>query len=311
MTRVMVANALGGSQHHLRSLFALAALCAVLFVAVYVVFVRTAWGQQLDDAVLAGRGHQPPDVVHGVLDLLATIDLGSLLVAGLAIAALGYRRGQVRLTVTASSVIVGAIFSAEALKRVVLTRPALLGGPDPFGMQNSLPSGHATVAMALAMALLLAVPSLSRRRMAVITGAYAIAIGSAAITAGWHRPSDVVAAYLLATVWASAAATRLVASPCSPVREPGNRHRAVALNGGSSARGIILLAIALGGLVTMLVVVGWNDLAKVQITAAYAAGLGGPAAVAVGLLTTLSRLLGSDGGHAAMPGGVGATSSLL
>ena len=278
-----------------RALLGLAVLSAALFGAVYLVFVQTAWGQSLDDAALAGRGRQPPDVVHGVLDLLATIDLGSLLVAIAAIAALGYRRGRRRLAIVAGSVIVGSVVSAEALKRFLLTRPALLDSPDPFGTQNSLPSGHATVAMVIAMALVLVVPPPSRRRIAFIAGTYAIAIGGAAITAGWHRPSDVAAAYLLVTVWATVAAASILARSSAPVGQPRERPSANGSRGDLSVRGIVLLAATLVGLVAVLVVIGWPDLVRVQFTVAYVVGVGGPAALGFGLLVAWCRLLVHQG----------------
>jgi membrane-associated phospholipid phosphatase len=274
-----------------RGLLTLAVFSAGLFVAVYLVFVQTAWGQRLDDAALAGRGRLPPPVIRGVLDLLATIDLGSLLVALVAIVALGSRRGHVRLAVAAGGVIVGATVSAEWLKRIILTRPALLASPDPFGTGNSLPSGHATVAMSLAMALLFVASPGARRRIALIGGAYAVAIGAAAITAGWHRPSDVVAAYCLVTVWAAVTAAILIARP-GGLPGPQRARKSIAADGGDvSARGSVSLAAALAVLFALLVVFGWRDLSTVQFTAAYAAGVSGPALVGIGLVATFRRLL--------------------
>ena len=188
-----------------RRLLGLAMISALLVAVVYLVFVRTAEGQRLDDAALGGRGRRPPEVVHGALDLLVTVDAGSLVVAALAVAAVGYRQGRLDLAAAAGGVILGATATTELLKRVVLGRPALLDRPDPFGAQNSLPSGHAAVALAVAAALVLAVPPAARTVVALIGGAYALAVGAATITAGWHRPSDVVAAVLVVLAWGAVA----------------------------------------------------------------------------------------------------------
>ncbi len=289
----------GNARRRGGSLLALAAFSAALFVAVYLVFVRTDWGQRLDDAALAGRGRQPPQVVHGVLDLLATIDLGSLVVALLAIIAVAYRYGRGRRAVAAGLVVLGAVVSAEALKRLVLGRPMLLDHPDPFGARNSLPSGHAAVAMAVAMALVLAMPSASRGPVAVITGTYAVAVGGAAITAGWHRPSDVVAAYLVVTVWAAAAAAGLARVPGTegtpvPEARPDDRRLPRGGDRWPTSR-LALLGAALAGLLAILIARGWGDLADAVPDGAYAVGVAGSVASGLVLLATFTRLLcGAD-----------------
>ena len=283
----------GDPPRRVRGLLGLAGLSAALFLVVYLVFVRTARGQRLDDAALAGRGRRPPEVVHGVLDLLATIDLGSLAVALLAIVAVAYRYGRWRLAAAAGLVVLGAVGSAELLKRVVLGRPALLDHPDPFGTGNSLPSGHAAVAMAVAMALVLAVPPTSRRAVAAVGGAYAVAVGGAAITAGWHRPSDVVAAYLVVTVWAAATAaglTVLSGAEGAPIpRERPDDRRSRADRWPVSR--LALLGAALAGLLALLVARGWDDLADAVPDAAYVVGVAGSVTSGIVLLTAFTRLL--------------------
>ena len=71
----------------------------------------------------------------------------------------------------------------------------------PVGPE-ALPSGHATAAMSLAMAGVLAAPRRGRLAAAVIGSALALGVGAAVIVVHWHYPSDVVAGYLLATGWA-------------------------------------------------------------------------------------------------------------
>jgi hypothetical protein len=110
-----------------------AGLSAAFCAADYLLFVRTAWGQRLDDAALAGRGSLPPLLLQGVLNLLGTIQLGTVGVALVAVTALGTRRGGWPLGIAAGGIIGGAVATVEALKRTVLSRPALLGAPDPSG----------------------------------------------------------------------------------------------------------------------------------------------------------------------------------
>ena len=57
--------------------------------------------------------------------------------------------------------------------------------------------------MSLAFALVLVVPRSVRGVVALCALAYPIAVGAAVVSAGWHRPSDVYAAYLVVFVWAT------------------------------------------------------------------------------------------------------------
>jgi hypothetical protein len=91
--------------------------------------------------------------------------------------------------------------TTEALK-VVLAHPRL----DPaLGVHQlgaaAFPSGHATGAMALALAaVLVAAPRL--RPLAVAVGAaYAIAVSTSILVLGWHFPSDVFGGMLVASFY--------------------------------------------------------------------------------------------------------------
>ena len=106
--------------------------------------------------------------------------------------------------------IIGANVTTQLLKTELLNRPDLLHRPDA-ATTPSFPSGHATVAMSLALGLLLVVPA----RLRIVAGGigitYAVLIGAATLTAGWHRPSDVVAAYLVTTTWVAFIAGWIIA----------------------------------------------------------------------------------------------------
>jgi len=110
-------------------------------------------------------------------------------------------RRRVGLSLVAAAVIVGAVCTTEVLKHWVLERPDLILRPL---YRNSFPSGHATVAFSVGVAATLVVPPRLRRPAALLAVLYAGGIGVAVVAAGWHRPSDVVGAYLATTAWAAA-----------------------------------------------------------------------------------------------------------
>ena len=96
-----------------------------------------------------------------------------------------------------------APLSAELLK------PLLAHSHDQLGPRHitsaSWPSGHATAALALAWCALLVAAPAHRRLVAIVGGAFALAVGAALLLLAWHMPSDVVGGYLLATFWAALA----------------------------------------------------------------------------------------------------------
>ena len=146
----------------------------VLFVVLYLVAVETAWGQRAGNAALAGRHNRPPDLIDTSLDLLATISVLSLALAGGAICLIGLIRGGWRLGFGVGTVILFSNITTQVLKNDVLTRPFLVAEGDIFGWGNSLPSGHATVAMSLVVGLALVLPPQYRWLGVIPTTFYAI-----------------------------------------------------------------------------------------------------------------------------------------
>lgn len=186
----------------------LAAACAAGVVAVYAAAVRTEAGQRADDAVRGGLSRdEAPAVYDATSDLLATISVSSLALLGLAIMALALLRGRPGLALGAGALVLGANVTTQVLKRE-LPRPDLLGAGGPGG---SYPSGHVTVAVSLAAALVLVAPPAARWGAAAIGAVYAGGVGVAVIALDWHRPSDVLGAQLVAVGWAGLAAAALAA----------------------------------------------------------------------------------------------------
>jgi membrane-associated phospholipid phosphatase len=187
-------------------LLTLAAACVVALVVLYALTVHTSVGQHLDNDALLGRS-QNPRVQRATNHLLHTLDVFSLALIGGAIVLGAIARARLRLALGATALILGAIAITEGLKHA-LPRPALLH-PDPLPLP-SFPSGHTTVAVSLALALLLVVPVRWRGPTAVAGALYGAAVGAATVTAAWHRPSDVVGAFLVTTGWAAAVGAVLV-----------------------------------------------------------------------------------------------------
>ena len=173
-----------------RQLLALAGACAVGAVVLQVLAVRTADGQRLDDAA---RGNlspgSPSAVVNATSNLLDTISASSLLLLGAGIMAIALLRGRPLLAVGAGVVVLGANLTTQWLKGA-LGRPDLVNGLGAHA--GRFPSGHVTVAMSLAMALVLVAPPVLRWVAAALGSVYAIGVGVAVILLDWHRPSEVI-----------------------------------------------------------------------------------------------------------------------
>jgi len=271
-----------------RLLAGIAAACVVLLGILYVFAVRTSWGQRLGDAALGGRVVERPRVQHAMRELLDTISISSIALLGLGIVAIALFRGRFHLAVAAGAVIVGSNVTTQLLKKAVLTRPALIASSAlPDG--NSFPSGHATVAMSLALAFVLVVPTRLRGVAALFGVAYSTLVGMAVLGAGWHRPSDAVGAYLVVTAWAAAATGVLVLRHGD--REVGRARRPGPIVMPMLAIvGVLALAAAFVLLAGLLLALHRGRLEAVDVDLAY---LTGSAAIAGAGLLLVAVLLGA------------------
>ena len=172
--------------------------CAVLFVVIYVVAVRTGIGQRLDVRAFQVLYSLAPE---GTVPLFTLFSRGVVivvlasLVTVLAVAAVG--RGAWR-AVLASVVIVGVTAVVTTfLRDDVLSRPRLNDEAFP---QNSMPSAHASVACALVVTAVILWP---RRRPWWLANAAVVVVLLAClgnVLGQAHRFSDVVASVLLVGV---------------------------------------------------------------------------------------------------------------
>lgn len=176
-----------------------ASVAAGLLAVVYVIFVRTEWGQHFDDIAFDGREVEDPEITRATDELLQRVTRSSLVLLTGAIVLFALARRRWRLALVAGASITGAVVTTEILKLHLLTRPDLDGiaGID----QNSFPSGHATIGMALSLGLVMVSPHRWRWLSTLAALVVSMVFGVGVLASGWHRPSDTFGAYLVCVVW--------------------------------------------------------------------------------------------------------------
>jgi membrane-associated phospholipid phosphatase len=226
-------------------LLLLTVACALAFLALYRTSVLSLRGQQADESALRGADIGRSHLADGVLAVLDVVSVAGLLGATLTIGFIALARRRVAVAVAASLLVVGANVSAQLLKKV-LERPDVgLDSIAPATL-NSFPSGHTTAAASVAVALVLVVPAAVRGLTALLGAAYAALTGVATLSAGWHRPSDAVASFLLVGVWAGLAGIAVMASERPAPAEPAESHpRSTAALAGVAAALLVVGALAL------------------------------------------------------------------
>lgn len=196
-----------------RGLLAGALAAAIGVALLYAVFVANPLGQHLDTAAMRAvmaRAAAVRGEASAVLDTVSARTVAIGLVSA-ALIALLRRRG--RLAVAAIGVALGSLLVTELLK-ISLTRPFAA-----LGESNSLPSGHVTAAAGVVAALLLVVAPRWRVLVGVVGTAWVAAVCAAVVIAGWHRPSDVLAALLVVAGSAAIAQAALPAASIPPAAD--------------------------------------------------------------------------------------------
>ncbi|HZN74759.1 MAG TPA: phosphatase PAP2 family protein [Micromonosporaceae bacterium] len=178
-------------------------------VAVWWFFVRSAHGQQLDTVALAGNRIGQTRVENPVDTVLNTVSVLSLVIATAVIGFIALIRRRVAVAFGVMLLIVGANLTTQLLKEVI-DRPQLGIDLPRAAAGNSLPSGHTTTAASVTVALLLVLPAGIRGAGGMLGALVAAVVGIATLSAGWHRPSDAVAALLIVGVWACASGLCIV-----------------------------------------------------------------------------------------------------
>ncbi|TNH26534.1 phosphatase PAP2 family protein [Micromonospora orduensis] len=276
-------------------LVVLALVQAAAFLAVWRVAVHTEIGQWVDTVALTGN-RIGQDRIDGPVDrILNAMSVVSLVAATAVIGFIALIRGRIALAITATLLIAGANVSTQLLK-YGLNRPDYGLDPERAAVGNSLPSGHTAVAASVAVALVLVLPRKVRAVGAFLGASYAALAGVATLSAGWHRPSDAVAAYLVVGVWAALAGLLLLITQREQAEvAPGDAHRIAALVlGVAGVLALIACGLALSWLVDLRGT-GPDELNRRPLFVGYAgsaAGIAGTMAVVMALvLTVVHRLV--------------------
>lgn len=242
-----------------RSRAALAALAGFAAAGLtYYVFVLTAAGQRVDQTAHDGSEFGRGRLTQLARPVLEVVSVGFIVAVLAATITVAFLRRRWRLTLQVAIVLGGANLATQILKKVLLPRPDL-GVRGEFGIpaDNSLPSGHTTVAAAAMIAVLLVVPRRMRGAVAIGGVAYVAATGVSTLIGGWHRPSDVVAAVFL-TFAVGALAIALVPEP-QPVWSGEMARDGVGERGPAAA---LALGAALAGLASAWALVStWSSVA--------------------------------------------------
>jgi membrane-associated phospholipid phosphatase len=279
--------------------FAVGAACAAAFVALAQFYVRTEHGQRLDTIALTGNSIGQARIDELVNTVLNAMSLASLAVATAVLAFIALIRGRKGLALMVLLLIAGSNLTTQVLKSVI-SRPNLGIDIERAAAGNSLPSGHTTVAAAVAVALVLVLPPRTRAVGAFLAAGYTALAGVATLSAGWHRPSDAMAALLVVGGWTAAVSFLLV---LAQRREDFVRHRdahpvatAVLVVAGIGLLGVAAVAIQLTEQVRDF---DPEELSRRRLFAAYAggaAGIAGTASFLVGLLLmTVHRVVPQRG----------------
>lgn len=168
--------------------------CMAGLAATYYYFVRTTTGQFIDESALveAVDIHGPAGkVTTRFLDWLPTI---SLVMAAVVVLFVTVIHRRWRAAGIALAACVAANIATQVLKQLLPVRPDR--GVETLEL-NSLPSGHTTLAASAAAAVFLMASPRWRPLAGFVGGSFAIASGMSTLVNQWHRPADVVAAFLL------------------------------------------------------------------------------------------------------------------
>ena len=165
--------------------------------AVWLAFVRTITGQQYDEIVWSSFSRFIPQALRQVtlffVSNYVTIAFVVLICLASFITALVRKRWEL----FAQLVVFGLVcLVGWGLKRV-LPRPHL--ARQMAAPANSSPSGHSVAAMAAALMLIMAVGLAWRWVASLIGWAFALLVGCSVVYGKWHRPSDVLVAFLFVT----------------------------------------------------------------------------------------------------------------
>ena len=181
----------------------MAAGCAALFVLVLAAAYEWDAGRSLDLRGLTGFMSADDGWRETLATWLAQLgDPPAVALMTLGLAAFAAARGRPRVAFAVLLLVALTSISSQSLKPLLAHPREQAPGLDFTLGPEAFPSGHATAAMSLALAAVLAAPRRARKAAALLGALLALAVGASVVAGGWHFPSDVVGGYLLASGWA-------------------------------------------------------------------------------------------------------------
>lgn len=182
----------------------------LLFLLLAIVGLFTKPGQAADQLVLdvAMRGQDSIEWLTKTLTQSVSM-VTVAVVAAIAMLIAAFRQ-RFALAARAGVMVLGANLMTQVLKSFLISRPYYGIG---FDLPNSFPSGHTTVLMSLALALVVVSPQRIRTAVATIASSVVSLALIVIIVSGWHRPSDIIGGILMAFMWAMALAPQEEPSP--------------------------------------------------------------------------------------------------
>ena len=202
------------------ALGALALLTAAAAGAVWFVALGIPRGRALDvTAMLTFGGVATPPLQPSILGVAHLADPVPLLIGTIVLGGIALLRRRPLMALLVPVIIGGANLTTQLLKPALADVRLIEVHGVGTVYPGSWPSGHATAAMSLALALVLVVGPRLRAPAALLGAGYAIAVGYALVALGYHLPSDVLGGYLVAATFTLLGAAALAALEA---RHPGH-----------------------------------------------------------------------------------------
>jgi membrane-associated phospholipid phosphatase len=204
----LAAHAEGSARGSLVKPLAVAGLCLLALGAVWAL-AELVPAIRVKDAVALYEFTtlNSPRVETPLKFLLHLLDPSLFILWAIALVAIALASDRPRVALAVGAVLILAPFTAEQLK------PLLAHEHDSVSYvvigAASWPSGHAAAAMALVLSAVLVAPHRLRPYVAVLGGAYMLAVSVALLVLAWHMPSDVLGGILVATFWMALAVAAL------------------------------------------------------------------------------------------------------
>jgi len=235
-----------------------AAISAALLGLTWLVALHLGFGQRADQSVLRGFQELSRPAVNSLAAFIAELcnPIPWVFFAAVPVAVALLRR-RPRVAVAVAATLLGANATTQLLKPLLAVPRAhdLLSGFAPV-TPASWPSGHATAAMSLALASVLAAPPRWRPWVAAAGAAFAVTVSYSFLTLGWHYPSDVLGGFLIACTWTLAVGSGLLVvqardeRPARPRPRPRSR---ISVGETLAPPGLALLVgLCLAGLVVLV-----------------------------------------------------------